>query len=122
MFGTRPDGTLLLAASSGGRVQLWDPITGSPVGTPLTGHTGLVTSCAFGTRPDGTLLLASISSDQTVRVWDPATGRQAGMVCLSPSDPTCLAWHDCVALVGCSDEVIALDLGSMAKAYKPTRR
>jgi transposase len=33
-----------------------------------------VTSVAFGTTPDGRLLLDSASDDNTVRVWDPATG------------------------------------------------
>ena len=38
-----PDGRVLLATTSGdGTVRLWDPATGTPVGDPLTGHTGSV--------------------------------------------------------------------------------
>ena len=78
-FGTGPDGRLLLASGSYDQtVRLWDPVTGAPVGEPLTGHTSLVTSVAFGTGPDGRLLLASGSYDQTVRLWDPVTGAPAG--------------------------------------------
>ena len=39
---------------------------------PLTGHTGAVSSVAFS--PDGTRL-ASGSADNTVRLWDAATGQ-----------------------------------------------
>ena len=40
-FGTGPDGRLLLASGSrDATVRFWDPVTGGPVGEPLTGHTG----------------------------------------------------------------------------------
>ena len=58
-------------------VRIWDPVTGVPIGEPLTGHTSEVTSVAFGARPGG-LILASASSDMTVRIWDPVTGVPIG--------------------------------------------
>lgn len=52
---------------------------GSPRATasppPLTGHTGAVQAVTAFTTPDGRPLLAS-GDDETLRVWDPATGRQ----------------------------------------------
>ena len=109
-FGTRPDGTLLLATTSNDKtVRLWNPATGTPVGEPLTGHTGPVTGCAFGTRPDGTVLLVTTSNDKTVRLWEPHYRLVEGTLASAPSVPMCLTWHGAVAVVGCSDGILALD-------------
>jgi WD40 repeat protein len=72
-----PGGKLLATAGSDGKVRLWDPVTGQPVGASLrvTTNVGGVNGVAFS--PDGKLL-ATAGSDGMVRLWNPRTGQPAG--------------------------------------------
>src|SRR5262249_10462231 len=53
--------------------HLWAIATGQPIGLPITGHAGPVTSLAFS--PDGETLAAG-SANGTVHLWDVPTHRQ----------------------------------------------
>jgi len=70
-----PDGQILASGGMDGRIRLWDPATGEPMGEPLSGHKKGVFGLEFA--PDGGML-ASAGWDGTVRRWDPATGRPIG--------------------------------------------
>jgi WD40 repeat protein len=50
-------------------VRVWDLTTGTPLGDPLTGHTGEVSAVAAA-EVDGRPVVISGSNDRTVRVWD----------------------------------------------------
>jgi tetratricopeptide (TPR) repeat protein len=67
-----PDGKTILTADQTA-VQLWDAVTGRPLGQPLM-H-GSVLAAAFS--PDGRIILTG-GLDQTARLWDAASGRPFG--------------------------------------------
>ena len=52
-------------------IRIWDAKTGEQIGSPLRGHSHRVNSVCWNN--DGTKL-ASGSSDETVKIWNPATG------------------------------------------------
>jgi WD40 repeat protein len=66
------DGTTVAAGRGDGAVELWDPNTRKQLpDSPLHGHTFNVESLAFGVAHQ----LASGASDETLRLWDTATGQ-----------------------------------------------
>jgi len=66
-----------ISYSSGLPRPLWAHSLGTPH-TTLTGHADAVRAVTAVPVADGRTLIASGSFDHTVRLWDPATGQQAG--------------------------------------------
>ena len=65
-------GKKLVSCSADRTIRIWDPTTGEPIGSPLTGHTDWVTQVEF---IDADTVVSS-SNDGTTRAWDVATGTQ----------------------------------------------
>ncbi len=81
---TRPGGsarhgrrTVLAIGDGAGRVQLWDPATGSPLTDPVPGHKNNVRALAFG-HVNGRTVLATGGGGGQVRLRDPLTAQPIG--------------------------------------------
>ena len=69
-----PDGRRI-AAVSAAPVKQWDAQSGEDVGPTMAGHDSATEHVDFS--PDGRYL-ASVGKNDTLRFWDPASGRQVG--------------------------------------------
>ncbi|HET8660179.1 MAG TPA: hypothetical protein VFM55_14415 [Micromonosporaceae bacterium] len=69
---------LVATAGNDATIRLWDAVTGAPVGTPLTGHSGSIRALATVHLPNGRTVVASGGDDRTVRLWAPALARPPG--------------------------------------------
>jgi len=92
-------GDVIAAGDSDGRIHFICAQTGEKIVCPLSGHSDDVNSVAWS--PDGTKL-ASGSDDQTVRIWEAATGKQlrqlkvdssVGSIAYSPDGSKLAAAH-----------------------------
>lgn len=109
-----PDGKVLATASWTGTIALWDVVTGTILGSPLTGHTAAVRKLAFS--PDGRSL-ATLSDDGTLRIWDSETGAALGEPLLPASRgrPIAMAYSPAgsqLAVVGEDGAVAVWDLAT----------
>ncbi|GLC68369.1 hypothetical protein PLESTF_000683700 [Pleodorina starrii] len=111
-------GRLLASCGDDKTVKLWD-LGGSQPALKYTmcGHTDIVSSLCFA--PDGSLL-ASASTDLSIRLWDPSTGRQAGRALVAHKSPvTCVCFSPDGKLLasGSHDKMIFLwDLAACLEA------
>ncbi len=69
------DGRIIIASGgSDTTVRVWDATTGTPLTSPLTGHTDWVRTVAMGYL-DGRTIIVSGGDDQAIRMWDLAAGK-----------------------------------------------
>jgi WD40 repeat protein len=73
-------------------VRVWD--TGQPLGHPLTGHTGPVSSVAFS--PDGQRVVSG-SDDTTVRLWPVYPDAVSALCAKLTSNMSHQQWRDWVS-------------------------
>ena len=91
-----PDGKLVASADSDGTVQLWNPVTGQPVGAPLLARSSVI---GVAISPDGKLV-ASAGADGTVRVWSTLTSQ--------PASPSTGGWF---VVLGIGDRACLVGIG-----------
>ncbi len=69
-----PDGKRIVTACWDRTAQVWDVITGKPVGEPMR-HDDIVFGASYS--PDGKRIVTA-SNDKTARIWDAQTGQPVG--------------------------------------------
>ena len=68
-----PDGKTIASADIGGKIQLWNPVTGELEGTITLKHASGIRSLAYA--PDGRTIAISERNNNIVDLWDIATGQ-----------------------------------------------
>ena len=62
---------MLASCGDDGTIRLWDPVTATPVGMPMKGHTSTIEDICVLPAPDGRTLLAGAGDDGTVAALGP---------------------------------------------------
>ena len=68
-----PDGRRVVSGDNGGAVRLWDATSGQQT-LLCKGHEGSVLKVVFS--PDGRTVISVCMEDETIRLWEVATGEQ----------------------------------------------
>ena len=75
--GSRPDGvSFAVTTSDRDDATLWNLVDGSPTGHRLVGHRMPMCGVATAIRTSGQPIIVSAGWDSSVRLWDPADGKQ----------------------------------------------
>jgi WD40 repeat protein len=103
--------SVIAAATVDGETCLWDAATGQSIHSlsePGLRHTSAINALCV-VEDAGRPLLATVSSDRTVRLWDPATATQVIEI---PVRHICLgvAWFEGLLVVGLDRGLQALSL------------
>jgi ribosome assembly protein 4 len=99
-----PDSKYVASGSSDNSIYIWDVCVGSPIGKPLTGHSGLITCLCWEPihLTKNCSLLASGSRDGTFRVWNPISSTCLYTLSQHQSAITSLKWGHTGYIYGAS--------------------
>ena len=121
VFHARLGGTLVAARRrhSATWSVAWSALSRRPLHAVLTGHTGWVEAVAAVPLPDGRTLLATGSDDQTVRLWDPATGAGLKRLPVDAAVRALSSLGEGRLAVAIADGLLVLDLANDIAATEP---
>jgi ribosome assembly protein 4 len=99
-----PDNKIFVSADRSGALLAWDPANGTQKGSTMKQHSKWVTSLAFEPfhADPRCRRLASASKDNTVIIWNIATGQVASTICGHMDSVECVKWGGNGLIYTCS--------------------
>jgi hypothetical protein len=85
-----PGGEFLVTGGWKGQVKFWDPATGKLAGKPLEAHKQSIRGLAFSR--DGKVLATAAAERERLKLWEPVSGAQLGLLKGQRTNPMCLAF------------------------------